>query len=50
MENTVAARRAPETTMTVLRQTVMDARAIRSLRGNARGVAAAVLAEVDDFH
>jgi hypothetical protein len=46
MDNTVAARRAPQTAMAVLRQTVLGTRAIHSARGDARRVAAALLAEV----
>jgi hypothetical protein len=49
MENTVAARRAPATAMAVLRPTALRARTIETIRGNARSVAAAVLAEADDL-
>lgn len=47
MANTVAARRIPETAMATLRQTVFGATAFQTLRGDARRVAAAVLAEAD---
>ena len=49
MENTVAARRAPETAMAVLRPAALRAKTIKTIRGNARSVAAAVLAEADDL-
>jgi hypothetical protein len=48
MANTVAARRTPQTAMAVLRATVLGGKAIQTLRGEARRVAAALLAEVDD--
>lgn len=47
MDNTIAARRTPKTAMAVLRHTVLGAKAIRTLRGDGRRVAAAVLAELD---
>lgn len=47
MENTIAARLIPETAMTLLRPTAIGARTIKTIRGNARRVAAAVLAEAD---
>jgi hypothetical protein len=47
MDNTIAARRTPKTAMAVLRQTVLGAKAVRTLRGDGRRVAAAVLAELD---
>ena len=47
MANTVAARRIPETAMAMLRQTVLGATAFETLRGDARSVVAAVLAEAD---
>lgn len=46
MENTVAARQPPERTMPILRQAVLTAKCIESRRGDARGVARAVLAEL----
>ena len=49
MDNTVAARRAPHKTMPILRETVLEAKAVQSARGNVQGVAAALLAEVDDL-
>lgn len=48
MANTVAARRTPRTAMAVLRATVLGAKAIQTLRGDARRIAAALLAEIDD--
>ena len=49
MDNTVAARRSPETAMAVLRPAALRARTIETIRGNARSVAAAVLAEADEL-
>src|SRR5579859_1211989 len=43
MDNTVAARRAPHTSMPILRQAALGASAIQSARGEAVGVAAALL-------
>jgi hypothetical protein len=43
MDNTVAAQREPQYTMPILRAAVMNARAIKSKRGDAGHVARALL-------
>jgi hypothetical protein len=47
MDNTVIARAAPARTMPILRETVLTARALQSHRGEARGVARALLAVLE---
>jgi hypothetical protein len=47
MDNTVAARRAPEHSMPILRQAVLGAKCIHSKRGEANRAAPAILREID---